>query len=64
MADAKNLKLHVVGAVYGAKLARAQAHNGREPPLEVVRSHNARPHMLDRPDLARKATCVLEPSPA
>ncbi|BDA45893.1 hypothetical protein COCOBI_07-6800 [Coccomyxa sp. Obi] len=36
LASTKNLKLHVVGAVYGAKLAWAMAHDGQEPPAQVV----------------------------
>lgn len=38
LADANNLKLHVVGAVYGAKIEWMRDHNGQEPPPAVVRS--------------------------
>ena len=45
LANTSNLKLHVVGAVYGAKLAWSLAHDGQEPPAEVVRSPTTRPPM-------------------
>lgn len=38
LASAGDLELHVVGAVYGRKLAWAKAHDGQEPPPQVVRS--------------------------
>ena len=38
LAKANNLKLHVVGAVYGAKRAWSLEHDGQEPPAKVVRS--------------------------
>ena len=31
-----NISPHVVGAVYGEKLVYAAAHNGQEPPPDVV----------------------------
>ena len=65
LADVKNLKLHVVGAVYGAKLAWSMAHDGQEPPARVVRSPKACAHMVDKllikqAKSPRVATCVLE----
>ena len=48
LAEGKNLKLHVVGAVYGAKLDWSTAHNGREPPAGVVRLPKACPRMVDK----------------
>ena len=32
----KHISLHVVGAIYGAKVDYAAAHNGQEPPPDVV----------------------------
>ena len=43
LANANNLKLHIVGAVYGANLAWAIEHNDEEPPLKVVRPFTPRP---------------------
>ena len=39
----RNLKLHIVSAVYGAKRAWAIEHDGEEPPPHVVRSFSPWP---------------------
>ena len=47
LATFNNLKLHVVGAVYGAKIEWMRDHNGQEPPPAVVRSKHAHPKLKD-----------------
>ena len=48
------MRLHVVGAVYGAKLDWSEKHGGQEPPTRVVRSPKACPHVVDKLDQANK----------
>ena len=54
LAHAKPVNLHVVGAVYGAKLDWLEAY-GQEPPAEVVRSPNACPNTGDKLDQADRS---------
>ncbi|CAL8466262.1 g5798 [Coccomyxa elongata] len=52
----KKLKLHIVGAVYGAKRAWADEHGGEEPPPHVVDAWGAlrASHLLEGPISLRR----------
>ena len=53
LAGTKNLKLHIVGAVYGAKLSWAEEHDGQEPP-----PHEVRPSIISAASIAQSLlTC-------